>query len=107
MVTYESLTRKELISLVQEKQIPYEKDLYQISKPNLIRMLISADNTTETNPVTETVAEVITTKKLELSPSAKHWKEYLKKIKMTPESFLERFPNHKYKNYILEIVNAK
>lgn len=46
-----------------------------------------------------------TPKKKTLSLQAKNWDRYLKAIKMTPEEFITRYPNHKFISFIQELVD--
>lgn len=39
-----------------------------------------------------------------LSNLAFKWNEYIKYYKTTPEKFLEKYPNHKFKSFIEEII---
>jgi len=40
-----------------------------------------------------------------LSLQAKNWDKYLKAVKMTPEEFITRYPNHKFISFIQELVD--
>lgn len=39
-----------------------------------------------------------------LSPQAQKWKEYFDKTQISAENFLARYPNHKYKIFISELL---
>lgn len=41
---------------------------------------------------------------LKLSKQAQGWADWLRYQKISPEKFLERFPNHKFKSFIEEII---
>jgi len=43
----------------------------------------------------------------ELSYTAKKWDAYLQYTKWEPEAFLEKYPGHKFKEFIQEIINFK
>lgn len=40
----------------------------------------------------------------ELSSTAKSWKNYLEYQKITPQQFLKKYPNHKFKAFVEEIM---
>lgn len=42
-----------------------------------------------------------------LSSQAKKWQEYLKKIGISPQAYLNRYPDHKAKEIIEELLNNK
>ncbi len=48
---------------------------------------------------------VDTPKEKVLSVQAKNWDKYLKAVKMTPEEFITRYPNHKFISFIQELVD--
>lgn len=60
-----------------------------------------SDAVTVTN--TSTVKEEVKIER-KISKQAEVWKTYLENIKTTPQAFLDRFPNSKYKIFILELI---
>lgn len=40
----------------------------------------------------------------ELSKQAENWRLWLERYKLTPEQFLEKYPNHKFKHFMEEII---
>lgn len=49
--------------------------------------------------------EKTTSKPGELSYQAKKWADYLNYLKWTPEDFLVKYPNHKFKEFIQEVID--
>lgn len=49
--------------------------------------------------------ETIVTKPEALTYQAKKWLDYLNYLKWTPEDFLVKYPNHKFKEFIQEIID--
>lgn len=41
----------------------------------------------------------------ELSKQADNWRLWLERYKFTPEQFLEKYPTHKFKHLIEEVIN--
>jgi hypothetical protein len=62
-----------------------------------------ADQANEKETEAETISNVneVQTK---LSPQAIKWKEYFLKTNTTPAAFLQRYPNHKFKIFISELL---
>lgn len=103
----EELTPKEL----REEHLDIakgEKELDGVKKMTINdlrteRRHILNDEKKETNKVVEEVKEEKNKPKV-LSRQALQWQAWLKYQKMTPELFMEKYPNHKMKEFILELV---
>lgn len=85
---------------------------HNLGKTELIKLIVQADfeaGVTE-NPADELnakEAEELANKPAgvkELSPQAVKWKEYFEKTQTTAANFLARYPNHKFKVFISELL---
>lgn len=73
----------------------------KVSKEKITEIVVSE---VEETVVSEDTKETIVKKKT-LSAQAKNWEAYLKATKVTPEEFINRFPNHKFISFIKELVD--
>lgn len=46
-------------------------------------------------------------KEPELTKQARGWRDWLAYQKMTPEEFLKKYPRHKFKNFVEEIIEKR
>lgn len=115
----ENLSIKELKSLCKSKGMQSTQYAYA-TRPDLIRLLNSLDNPREQEESIKMVAKIVKKTKVKeiieepseeieevsksLSPQALKWKKYLKGLKITPEEYLLRFPDHVYKKFIEELI---
>jgi hypothetical protein len=108
----ESLSLKELKQKAADNGV---LNYHNMSKPKLIKTLnvllpeeevktiISASVVPAVEvPIVEEVQE--SSQNVKLSVQALRWQDYLKNIGSTAEVFLRRYPNHKYKIFIEEIL---
>lgn len=58
----------------------------------------------EINEKEAVVEPVITESGKTLSPQAVKWQEYFNKTQITAAAFLQRYPNHKFKVFISELL---
>ena len=69
----------------------------------IIEEMINLEKTTVL-PIKEELVEVNQIKKQELSKNALGWKLYFERQKLDPEVFIKKYPTHKMKHYIDEVV---
>lgn len=118
----ESLSLKELKKMAKEKGLT---KVNNTSKAILIKMIHDAELQNPTNIPEEEIIkaeEQITIEETEqvveevpvevpshsphgLSEQAQKWKAFFARTNVTPEMFLLKNPQHKYKNFIEELIN--
>lgn len=108
----DDMTREQL--LVEAKNRGFQK-YYNWNKAKLLQEIAMFDHNAGTlvNPADEINAqEALAAATVEptavgdkkLSAQANKWKEYFDKTQITPADFLKRYPNHKYKVFISELI---
>jgi len=80
-----------------------ETEKINIELPSEEQLNVVAEKTEEKN------IELInqSDESIELSSVAKKWKAYIEYLKMTPEQFLEKYPNNKFKWAVEELIRYK
>ena len=118
-MVYENLSRDELRKIAKGRGIP---DFAIASKPKLVRMLNTLDETTPSQPIEKDIVKKIikgaekqtkekvkedspdTAKIISSSAQVKNWKAYLTKLGISAEDYLTRYPNHISKRFIQELL---
>ena len=119
-MTYENSSREELRIIAKERGVV---DFATASKTKLIRILNSLDELIPSHPATKEIikeiVEEVEKKEIKqksipnvesksttvLSAQAKNWRAYLEKLKISPEDYLIRYPNHVNKRFIEELLS--
>lgn len=95
IVGYHNFSKPKLIKLINEK--------LQLSSETVETEVAAVINSSEPEEVKSNFEEKAQNNKL--SSQAIRWQDYLKKIGTTAEVFLLRYPNHKYKIFIEEVLS--
>ena len=108
-------TKAELREMAKELQIEGCEEMNKVTLLAAVTEKLGIENVEEpteepaievqSKPKAKATSQPVKTKPKELSQNARNWKAYLDRYKITPEKFLERFPNHPYKQYIQELIN--
>ena len=130
-MVYENLSREELKDICAQRGV---KEYHNLSKSKLIKLLNSLGESEsdleiqqkvedlakeleeeetvapepvvekEKQPKKEKPVKEVKKKIIQLSSQAQHWKNYLAKINISPAMFITKYPNHRYKSFIEEII---
>jgi hypothetical protein len=131
MVILEDLSRDELKKICLERGV---KNYHNLSKPKLIKLLNSLGESESEQQIEEKIKaleseeeniiqekdlakeegvvkeeDIIKEEKkkkkhIQLSIQAQNWRDYLAKINVKPSMFLHRYPNHRYRVFIEELI---
>ena len=77
------------------------------STENIVSNEVIDENSTVEEKVVETPEKSKKTKEKQLKPlssQALKWKTYLRQLNWTAQDYLSRFPEHKYKEFIEELI---
>ena len=87
----------------KEPKIKKEKELKKITSKKAIKEESKVEIIIEEKPF-EVTKGVVMEKPKELSFHAQKWANYLGYLKFPAEDFLKKYPSHKYKEFIEELI---